>query len=350
MRVLIVKTSALGDIVHALPVLDFLHRLSPGVEIDWAVEGSFREILDGNPLISRIYSVHTKKWRKNLFSLQTWREISGLREELCSRNYDLVFDIQGNLKSGLITWCSGCRRRYGFDRANVRELPNIYFTTNHVPLRKSDHHVTDRSLRVISVPFGKDYVGTEVGSDIQTSREDDDTAAVFLATLSDGLVFLFHNGTTWKTKLWHEQGWTELGVSLLERHPEASILLSWGSEEELRVAERIAAGIGQKARVLPRLSIKGFTAIIKKVDLMVGGDTGPIHIAAAVGTPTVSFYRATDGKRNGPRGELHQIVQSSFICCRCLKKECEKDQACRESIRPEYLLKAIDKLLPGRQA
>jgi lipopolysaccharide heptosyltransferase I len=350
MRVLIVKTSALGDIVHALPVLGYLHRLLPGVEIDWVVENSFREILEGNPLISRIHPVHTKKWRKNMFSLQTWREIFRLRSELCSRNYDLAFDVQGNFKSGLITWCSGCTRRYGFDRDAVRELPNLYFTTNHVPLRKTDQHVTDRSLRVVSVPFGKDYIGTQLSCDIQTNSEDDTVAEAFLATMSDGLVFLFHNGTTWKTKLWHEKGWIELGIRLLESYPDASILLSWGSGEELRVAETIAAGIGEKARVLPRLSIKGFTAIIKKVDLMVGGDTGPIHIAAAVGTPTVSFYRATDGKRNGPRGEMHRIIQSHLYCSRCLNKQCDKDQFCRESIQPENVLKAIDQLLTEPQA
>ncbi len=345
MRVLIVKTSALGDIVHALPVLDYLHQVLPGIEIDWVVEESFREILEGNPLLSRLFLVRTKRWRKRPFSRDTWREISLLRSELQERRYDIAFDIQGNLKSGLVTRCSAAPRRYGFDRGAVRETPNLYCTTNHVPLRKQDYHVTDRSLRVVSVPFGKDYADVRLSMDIQTSAEDDRAAEVFLATLSDGFAILFHQGTTWKTKLWHEAGWIELGKQLLETYPDATILLSWGGEEEMRASERIAVGIGHQARLLPRLSLKGFAAMLKKVDLMVGGDTGPIHIAAAVGTPTVSFYRATDGKRNGPRGEMHRIVQSPLHCSRCLDKECDKDDACRDSIKVPALLGAITDLL-----
>ena len=114
-EILIVKTSALGDIIHALPVLDYLHTVVPGIEVDWVVEERFREILDENPLIGRVFTVNTKKWRKKLFSPATWREIGAVREELQARSYKIVFDIQGNLKSGVITWLTGCERRYGFE-------------------------------------------------------------------------------------------------------------------------------------------------------------------------------------------------------------------------------------------
>jgi heptosyltransferase-1 len=345
MRVLIVKTSALGDIVHALPLLDFLHRVSPGIEVDWVVEERFREVLDGNPLISTVFTVDTRTWRKGLLSPAIWRAIASVRNALLERSYNIVFDIQGNLKSGIITWLSGCSRRYGFDSDAVREAFNLRCTTNRVPLRKQDYHVTDRSLRVVSVPFGKDYSGLLLTTDIVTTPEDDEAALLWLATLSDGLVFLFHHGTTWKTKLWCDSGWIELGRSMLEIFPDATILLSYGGEEERVTAERIAAGIGRQARLLPRLSIKGFAAMLKKVDLMFGGDTGPIHIAAAVGTPTVSFYRATDGKRNGPRGEMHRLVQSGLSCSRCLLKECDKDDQCKGSITVDAMKKAAMELL-----
>lgn len=345
MRVLIIKTSALGDIVHALPVLDFLHKAAPGIEIDWVVEERFADILSGNPLISQLFTVDTKKWRRSLLSPSTWRAIFSLKSQLIARHYSIAFDIQGNIKSGLITKYSGCSRRYGFDEDAVREAANLRFTTNQVPLRKLDYHVTDRSLRVVTVPFGKDYAGMQLATDIATSAADDQAAEFFLSTLLDGLVFLFHPGTTWKTKLWDEKGWVGLGKELIELFPDATIIVSWGGEQEKRVAEAIANGIGRQTKLLPQLSIKEFTAVIKKVDLMFGGDTGPIHIAAAVGTPTVSFYRATDGSRNGPRGDIHRTVQSSLSCTKCLHRECDKDASCRESITVKDMLAAALTLL-----
>ncbi len=345
MKALIIKLSALGDIIHSLPVLDYLHTVSPGIEIDWIVEENNRMLLDGNPLIKNIFATRTKKWRAKPFAPETRKEITDLRHSLKEREYDIAFDIQGNLKSGIVTGLSGSRKRFGFDRHGVRELPNLLFTTNQVPLRRIDFHITSRSLRVVSVPFGRDYHGMSLKTEIVTSPEDDAAAEAFLSTLSDGLVFLFHPGTTWVTKLWHEAGWIELGKRVLDRFADSTILLSAGNEGERAVIERITAGIGKNARPLPKLSIKGFAAFMKKVDMVVGGDTGPIHMAAAVGTPTVSFYRATDGKRNGPQGENHVIIQSPMHCNACLRKECDKDAACRESIKADYLMKGIEKVL-----
>jgi heptosyltransferase-1 len=345
MKVLIIKLSALGDIIHALPVLDYLHKVSPGIEVDWVVEEPFLNILEGNALISRLHAVRTKVWRKRPFSATTRRETGEVIRALRERQYDLVFDIQGNIKSGIVTLLSGAKKRYGFDRQGVRELPNLLFTTNQVPLRRNDFQISARSLRVVSVPFGKDYQGMSLKSTIPTEPADDSTAVAFLATLSDGLVFLFHPGTTWDTKLWHESGWIELGKMIIERVPDATILLSAGNEKERYAVERISAGIGTNARPLPKFSIKGFAAFLKKVDLVIGGDTGPVNMAAAVGTPTVSFYRATDARRNGPLGDNHVTIQSPMHCRACMRKECDRDVACRESIKADQIMKGIEKSL-----
>lgn len=345
MRVLIVKMSALGDVIHALPVLDYLKQTVKGIEIDWVVEEAFQEMLTGNPLISRLHLARFKKWRRKPFSFTTLKDVNALSEALKERSYDIVFDLQGNIKSGIVTKLTGSPRRYGFDRDGVRESLNVYCTTNQIPLRRDDQHVTDRSLRVVSVPFGKNYRGMTLHTDIHTGPEEDTAAEVFLATLSDGLAFVLHHGTTWETKHWHQEGWIALGKELLELYPESTVLLSWSGEKEQQGAREIAAGIGQGARVLPKLTLKGFAALLKKVDLVVGGDTGPIHIAAAVGTPTVSLYRATDGQRNAPRGEQHRLVQSPLPCSKCLRRKCDKDDECRRSIQVGAMLDACRDLL-----
>jgi heptosyltransferase I len=345
LKVLIVKMSAMGDIIHALPVLDYLHKVSPGIEIDWVVEEPFREVLEGNPLISRIHTVRTKVWRKNLLSLKTLREVGALKRSLREKEYDLLYDIQGNLKSGLVCMLSGVRDRIGFAREGLQESVNLLFTTRQAPLRRQDRHITDQYLRVVSVPFGRDYREMQLSADMYSSPEDDAVASTLLATMANGLVFFFHCGTTWSTKLWYKDGWVALGKAMRDKYPESSILLSWGSEAERGEAIVIAAAIGDGARVIERYSLKGLAALLKKVDLVVGGDTGPVHIAAAVGTPTVSFYRASDGKRSGPRGGLHAIIQAPLHCTACFRTHCDKDDECRQSIRVETLMAEISRLL-----
>lgn len=344
-RILIVEMSPLEDVINALPVLDYLHASVPGIEVDWVVEEENRDVLEGNPLVHRLHLIRTRAWSRDPLSDTTRSEIEAVRRDLREASYYLAFDLQGDIKSGIITWLSGAPRRYGFDRDGVRKSFNLLFTTNQVPLRRQDYHISHRSLRVVSVPLGRDYTGMTIGSDIFTSPDDDAAAEALLATLDDGLVFLFHNGAIWTTKLWHEEGWIGLGEKVLGRYRDSTILLSWGNEQEKKAAEAIAAGIGQGVRVLPKLSIKGLCALLKKVDVVVGGDTGPIQMAAAVGTPTVSFYRSTDGSRNGPRGDQHVVIQSPVDCTACLRTSCDKDAPCRTSITVDSLMAGIEKLL-----
>ena len=341
MKVLIIKTSALGDIVHALAVIDYLHQVSPGIEIDWVAEEQFLPVLEHNPGLSRIIPVRTKKWRKAPFSAETRRDVAALRKGLRERPYDLVFDIQGNLKSGLIAWLSGSRERIGFARQVLQEMVNAFFTTRRIPFRDSDRNVTDRYLRVVSVPFDRDYRGMELAGAVFSAPEDEAVAERYRAELPDGLVVLFQVGTTWSTKLWHPEGWSELARRIAVQYPGTTILVNWGNPDEKALGERIAREAGADVRLLPWLRIRELIPVLRKVDLVVGGDTGPLYLAAAVGTPTVSFYRATSAATYAPQGKRHRAVQAAMECSGCGLTSCARDGECRNSISVDALFAAV---------
>ena len=347
MRILIIKTSALGDIIHALPVLDYLRQVVPGVHIDWVVEEAFLELLSGNPLIDRLITVAFKRWRKAPVTPRTVCDVAAFRKRIREREYDFVFDLQGNLKSGLVCWLANSKHKIGFSRDHLQEQLSGLFTDQKVAFRPDDRHATIRYLRIVGAPFEVDPAGLTLTTDIYTA-DDDEAAGQMVLPVGGGPVLLFHTGTTWQTKLWHEAGWIALTRDLLSRYPAATILLSWGNEPEHETVLRIAQQAGGRARVLDRLPLKRFAALLKRVDVAVGGDTGPVHLAAVVGTPTVSFYRCTDGSLNGPKGEQHVIVQSPLACSKCLKKTCERNEECIASITPEAIGSAVERVLHAR--
>lgn len=345
MRVLIVKTSSLSSIVQALPALDYLHQVSPGIEVDWVAEEQYCEILEGHPLIGQLHRLRSSDWRRHPLARRTLREIMALRNALQERRYDRIFDIEGYLKSGIISWMTGSSERFGFTSDSIQDRVNALFTTRQVPLRRQDLHFSDQCLRQVSLPFAKDYRLMELTAQIPCSPEDELTAATLLATLGDGLVFLFHCGSRYRTRQWSDGRWGELGRAVLTRYPDAAILLTWGDATERDQVIRLSAIIGNGARVIDRYPLKGLAALLRKVDLVVGGDVGPLQIAAAVGTPTVSIYRSSDPRRSGPRGAHHAIIQAPVDCSGCFRTTCDRDRECSEKITAEMVMKSIEAVL-----
>lgn len=345
MKVLVVKASALGDVVHALPVLAWLKSADPAMEIDWLVEEGFAPLLQGHPLLHAVKSIATRRWRQRgwLATVRAgWRTIAQLR----AARYDVVLDLQGNSKSGLFTRLSGAPRRYGFAGDGVREWPNLLATNHHVTLTAADHHVSERSLAVAraAFPSGSEHL---LAGPLPVWPE---AARKVVAQLAEfGLVgrrfAVLHYGTTWPTKLWALASWQEL-VLRLEAETGLVPVLTWGGEEERKVVERFAAAGTGTAVVWPRGSLPELVALLARAAIVVGGDTGPIHIAAAMGTPTVSIYRVTDASRNGPRGDRHRCLQTSLGCSPCLRKDCERDAECASSIPVAAVMSAVTTLLP----
>ncbi|MBW2503551.1 MAG: lipopolysaccharide heptosyltransferase I [Deltaproteobacteria bacterium] len=344
MKVLIVKVSALGDVIHALPVLALIKSADKQIRIDWLVEESFADVLADHPLINTVHRINTKQWRRAgvLTSLRNgWRSIQLIRAE----SYDVVLDLQGNAKSGLFTWCSGAPLRFGFDRNALREKISLVSTNRKVGLTDADFHITDRSLAIAKAAFpnGHDLktagplpVDSNASQDVKSMLEEEG--------LSEGGKVVLHYGTTWTTKLWSLELWMQLAKTLKETYRLRPIL-TWGNDEEYAAVQAINEYCDGTCVVWPRRSLKHLIALMSQVDLVIGGDTGPIHIAAAVGTRTVSIFRVTDASRNAPRGSRHIALQSGLDCAPCLKKSCELDAQCAQSITADQVVEAVSQNL-----
>src|SRR3990170_1801882 len=153
-KILVVKLSALGDVVHALPVVDYLRKKAPGAQVDWVVERRFAPLLERNPGLRRVIPLDLKAWKRQWTARDARREAGEAVRNLRDGKYDLAFDIQGNAKSGVVTRLSGAPLRYGFDRQGVREVPNLLFTNRKIALQPEDRHVSQKYLRVVGAPFG----------------------------------------------------------------------------------------------------------------------------------------------------------------------------------------------------
>ena len=348
MKILIVKTSALGDVVHALPVLAWLKSTDPDIQIDWLVEEGFAPLLEGHPLLRRVHRIATKSWRRQgrVAALhEGWKMATVLQRE----RYNVVLDLQGNSKSGFFTLLSRAPLRYGFARDGVREWPNLLATNRQVTLSPSDHHISDRSLAIARAAFPQGTEQLQAGPlsvcPQAAARVDAQLAGFGLA----GRRFaVLHYGTTWTTKLWSVENWRQL-IGLLGEAGEIFPVLTWGGAEERAVVDKIALAAGEgRALVWPRGTLPELVALLSRAAVVVGGDTGPVHIAAAVGTPTVSLFRVTDNTRNGPRGENHIRLQTPLDCSPCLRKECERDSECGLSIAAAEVLQAITRLTSTR--
>jgi heptosyltransferase-1 len=338
----------LGDVIHALPVLPYLESVDPHMEIDWIVEEPFATLLESHPLIRRVHRIHTKLWRKPGELGTQWRAITGLLRSLRKERYQKVLDLQGNSKSGLLTFLCGAPLRYGFDARAVKEWPNLLATNRRVALGRFDHHITDRSLRIAESAFPGGVRPNPAGP-IFSLPDGAEPVSYSLSRqdLPRPKTIVFHPGASWPTKMWALEHWQELARQVVKKLG-ADILLTWGNAFELEACRAIQRAAGGRATIWPRCNLPELAALLNRVAAMVGGDTGPLHLAAALGTPTVSLFRVTDCSRNGPRGIRHRCLQAPLQCSPCLKKNCSLDDPCSQSIDPAAVYQALREVLGDR--
>jgi heptosyltransferase-1 len=310
MRVLIVKVSSLGDIIHTLPAVTDAYRAKRGLRFDWVVEEAFAEIPRWHPAVDKVIPVAFRRWRKNLY--KTWRsgEFSAFKKNLQEHHYDLVIDAQGLIKSGVISRIAK-GLTVGLSNRAIRE-PTATLFYNVVYTVPWQQHAVERVRDLFSRTFNYvvDYKTCDYG--IDQSR--------FGPRQSTEKYLVFFHGTTWSSKLWPEAYWRKLAA--LAGADGYRVKLLWGNDEELRRAQEIARG-ATNVDVLGQQSLTDIARLLVNSQGVVAVDTGLAHLAAALSVPVISLYASSSPELTGTYGRRQLHLQSQLACVPCLQKTCK---------------------------
>jgi lipopolysaccharide heptosyltransferase I len=347
-RILLVKPSALGDVVHALPVAATLHRRYPNVPLDWLVEEEAADIVRGHPAVSGVVVSGRKRWLRQLRQPAkipaTLGEMGRLARALRRRGYDAVLDLQGLFKSALYVLASGAAVRVGF--AEGREGAP-WVLTHRVVAPPQPVHAVDRYLHLAAAVDATEPIREFT---ISLSPEDELAAGAHLAAcrVAPGSPRVaVHPSARWRTKLWEIARWRELAAALLGDG--IGVILT-GSRDDTAMAETICSGMSPSPlSLVGRLSLKQLAAVLRDVDLVITVDSGPMHIAAAMGTPVVALFGPTDPRRTGPLG-AGRILRKELPCSPCLQRRCRIPDTyrCMRDLRVAEVLGAVRELLGSR--
>lgn len=280
-RILLVKTSSLGDVLHNLPVVGDIARRHPHARIDWVVEEGFAQLPGLHPGVHDVIPVAVRRWRKRMLDRNTRNEIRDFRHKLAECDYDLVIDTQGLLKSALIARSTSATR-CGYDWSSAREpLASLFYDRTYSVPRNL--HAVERNRRLAGLALGYAVEGApDYG--IRAPQLD-------LPWLPDAPYAVLLHATSRDDKLWDERNWIALGERL--RGAGLHVVLPWGNEKEKARSERLAAAIPGSV-CPPRLDLKQAAALLGHARAVIGVDTGLSHLAAALDVPTVGIYTATD--------------------------------------------------------
>lgn len=339
MKILIVRLSALGDIVHALPVLAAIKRAMPSAEVDWMVEENYAAILSITSGLRRRIIGRAR----NSFTTDDAVSFGGALgyvqavAHLRAQDYDCALDLQGLLKSAGWARSSGAKRIIGFDKANVREGQAASFYTETVT-PPAGVHVIHKNLSLLAA-LGIKTGAIEMPLQPQASPE---TVAAIQAAGAKRYAVL-NPGAAWPNKRWPPERFGALAATLRDRAGLTS-MITWGpSEREL--ADAIVSASAGAAVPAPPTTVADLAVLLRDAALVVAGDTGPLHIAAAMGTPLVGLYGPTWPERNGPWDPSDVVISRATTCVCHHKRQCLRGAPCINEITLEDVADAAERRL-----
>ena len=322
MRILIVRLGALGDIVHAVPAVAALQRALPAAEIDWVVEARHREIVD---------LVRGLRHRILIDTRDRWGRLIPVIRRLRSERYDVAIDLQGLVKSAVLARLSGARRVAGFERSALREpAAALFYTERHVT--DDRQHVLRKNLALAAAVVSPSPIEAAIEFPFDLARTETPDAYAVL-----------NPGAAWPNKRWPPPRFGSVAQWLHTRHGLRSVVL-WGPGER-PLADAVSAASAGAAEPAPPTTIADVLAIARGARLVISGDTGPLHLAAAVGAPVIGLYGPTTPARNGP-WMPDDVTVSRYEGCEChYERRCRRTSPCIDEITVEDVQRAADERL-----
>lgn len=319
MKILVVRLSSLGDILHTFPAVSDLRRHFPDAQIHWLVEPAFAEVAGWHAAVDKVITVPLRAHKKTWWKLPAL--LSGLRRQLRAEKYDLVLDAQGLLKSALLARLAGVGV-FGFAADSAREAlaARLYQKTASVP---DGLHVIDKNRQLVQRLFDA-YItpAADFGlAEFRVKRMQAELPVVLKAVTDQPCLVLLH-GTTWSSKYWPETSWAELIRLLAEQGWRC--LLPWGNQEEYRFAQRLKGAAEEQVVVLPKLSLTELMDVLLRVQGFVSVESGIGHLAAALDIPGVMLHGPTDPAYSGILGKACQHLTSGLYCSPCFKRDCPR--------------------------
>ena len=305
MRIVLVRLSALGDIVHTWPLADAIRSARPRAHLSWVVEEPFLPLVEGHPAVDSIFTVTTKQWRQRPLSTRTRAEIAVLKTRFGELDPDLAIDAQGTLKSALVTRWTGAPRRVGLARPWRRELVAGLPLTETLPGSRDHRHVVATNLALVRAVGGEPPTGPTPPDGRWLS---DRASHSSIASTWRTPYAVILPGAGRPEKILPVETLAAAARHLVSR--DLDVVVAWGPAEGDRAREIAGLG-GPRVHLAPPTDLLELTAVLGAAALVVGGDTGPVHLAASLGVPTIGVHLTTDPLRNGPLGDHTAFVSAA---------------------------------------
>lgn len=300
-RIAIIKLSAMGDIIHAMVALQYIKKQYPNLKIDWFVESVFAPILENNPDINEIIKLDLKSIKKDKKEIINQIKLIKKYEK---NSYDLVIDAQGLIKSAIVSSFLG-KSRVGFSKNSTREKLASFFYTKKVDIAY-DKNAIERNVKILSQALNFEITKDDILNKKPFLFYKNENEVIYEYLSKDKKNVLFVIGASWPSKMYSKEKFAKIINNLDE-----NCLITWGNEAEKDIADFIANI--SKAKVLPKLDLNSLKAIMSKVDLVIGNDTGPTHMAWALNISSITLFGNTPGYRNTYITNTNKIIESKSI-------------------------------------